>query len=346
MIQFQNITKAFAQKQHELLALDDITLTIRRGEIFGLIGHSGAGKSTLIRLINALELPTSGRVFINGHDLTHTTPRAVRQQKKKIGMVFQHFNLLQHRTVEENVGLPLLLNGIKKAERCRITDELLDYVGLKDKKKAYPNTLSGGQKQRVGIARALANAPDILLCDEATSALDPKTTRSILDLLKKINRERRVTVVIVTHEMSVVTYACDSVAVMNAGRVVEHGKTAALFKCPTHPITQEFVNAIINRTLPAMVFKSLTQAEMRHVYRLDMLNLPENDVALTQLIRAGNVDIRTLFSNMIEVQGDIVGHLFVRIMGTERHVANALHYLSEHNIHVVRVDPQELQHDD
>ena len=346
MIQFQNITKAFAQKQHEVLALDDITLTIRKGEIFGLIGHSGAGKSTLVRLINALELPTSGRVFINGHDLTRATARDIRLQKKKIGMVFQHFNLLEHRTVEENVGLPLVLNGIKKAERRRITDELLDYVGLKDKKKAYPNTLSGGQKQRVGIARALANAPDILLCDEATSALDPKTTRSILDLLKKINRERHVTVVIVTHEMSVVTYACDSVAVMSAGRVVEHGKTAALFKSPTHPVTREFVNAIIHHTLPTAVFNSLTPAETRHLYRLDMLNLAESDVALTQLIRAGNVDIRTLFANMIEVQGDIVGHLFVRIAGTAQHVANALLYLSEHDIRVVRVDPQELQHDD
>lgn len=346
MIQFQNITKAFTQKQHKVLALDDITLTIPKGEIFGLIGHSGAGKSTLVRLINALELPTSGRVFIDGHDLTRATPRAIRQQKKKIGMVFQHFNLLEHRTVEDNVGLPLLLGGMKKTERRRITDELLDYVGLKDKQKAYPSTLSGGQKQRVGIARALANAPDILLCDEATSALDPKTTRSILHLLKKINRERNVTIVIVTHEMSVVTYACDSVAVMSAGRVVEHGKTAALFKGPQHPVTREFVSAIINCTLPAAVFNSLAQSQTLHLYRLDMPSLTESDVALTQLIRAGNVDISTLFANMIEVQGNIVGHFFVQIAGTEQHVVDALRYLSEHNIHVVRVDPQEFQHDD
>lgn len=346
MIRFQHITKSFSQRQSNVLALDDITLEVPKGEIFGLIGHSGAGKSTLVRLINALETPTSGSVFIDGRDLTQASPQAVRQQKKKIGMVFQHFNLLENRTVAENVGLPLVLNGVKKSERRKIVDDLLDYVGLKDKKDVYPRALSGGQKQRVGIARALTNRPDILLCDEATSALDPQTTRSILDLLKRINREHGVTIVIVTHEMSVVTYACHSLAVMSGGRVVEQGRTPALFKAPTHPVTRQFVNAIMHQKLPVTVFRSLSQTDADHLYRLEFLNPTANEQALTQLIRRGEVELSIIFANMIDIQGDIIGHMFVILKGQEQEIANALEYLSSQNIKAVQIDPREFQHDD
>lgn len=346
MITFQNITKSFSQKQSDVLALDDISLNISKGEIYGLIGHSGAGKSTLVRIINALERPTSGSVFIDGHDLTQASPKAVREQKKKIGMVFQHFNLLENRTVAENVELPLVLNRVKKAERRQVVDSLLEYVGLKDKKDAYPRALSGGQKQRVGIARALANEPDILLCDEATSALDPQTTRSILDLLKRINREHNVTIVIVTHEMSVVTYACDSLAVMSKGRVVEQGKTLALFKQPTHPVTREFVNAIINQKLPVTVFRSLSQIETNHLYRLEFLNPTANEQVLTQLIRRGDVELSIIFANMIDIQGEIIGHMFVILKGQDADITNALECFKAQDIKAVQIDPKEFQHDD
>lgn len=346
MIKFQNITKSFLQKQNDVRALNGISLDIPKGEIFGLIGHSGAGKSTLVRMINALETPTSGRVFINGSDLTQASPHVIRQQKKKIGMVFQHFNLLENRTVAENVGLPLVLNGVKKTERKRIVEDLLDYVGLKDKKNVYPHALSGGQKQRVGIARALANQPNILLCDEATSALDPHTTHSILDLLKKINREHEVTIVIVTHEMSVVTYVCDSLAVMSQGEVVEQGKTPALFKNPTHPVTREFVNAIINQKLPVTVFKSLSQTEANHLYRLEFLNPTANERVLTQLIRESSIELSIIFANMIDIQGEIIGHMFVMLKGAEHDIAQALEYLATQSIKAVQIDPKEFQHDD
>lgn len=346
MIRFQNIKKSFSQKQADVLALNNIDLTIPKGEIFGIIGHSGAGKSTLVRLINALELPTSGSVIIDGHNLTEASPQAVRQQKKKIGMIFQHFNLLENRTVAENVALPLLLEGVKKAERHRIVNELLDYVGLKEKKDAYPHALSGGQKQRVGIARALANQPDILLCDEATSALDPQTTRSILDLLKKINQERKVTVVLVTHEMSVITYVCDSLAVMSGGQVVEHGKTLELFKNPSHQVTREFVNAIINQKLPVTVFKSLQPQEADHLYRLEFLNRNANEQVITRLIRQGQVDVSIIFANMIDIKSEIIGHMFVVLKGNDDAIEDAVTYLKAQGIKTTQIDPKEFQHDD
>lgn len=345
MIKFQHIKKSFPQNGKEVLALNDISLDIPRGEIFGLIGHSGAGKSTLVRLINALELPTSGNVFINGQDLTQASPQAVRQQKKKIGMIFQHFNLLENRTVAENVALPLRLDGVKKEARLKIVEDLLDFVGLTEKKDAYPCALSGGQKQRVGIARALANQPDILLCDEATSALDPQTTRSILDLLKKINKERSVTIVLVTHEMSVVTYVCDSLAVMSEGRVVEHGKTLEIFKNPSHPLSQQFVNAIINQKLPVTVFKSLLPQEVDHLYRLDFFNPRANEQVVTQLIRQGELELNIIFANMVDIQGEIIGHMFVVLQGDESRIAHALEHLESQGIRTRKIDPKEFYHD-
>ena len=218
MIELQNITKVYKTKNGELTAVDNVNLSIKQGEIFGIIGYSGAGKSTMIRLLNGLEKPTSGSVMVNGNEISKATGSKLREARQKISMIFQHFNLLWSRTVEENIAFPLEIAGVPKAERAKRVEELIDLVGLSGRGKAYPSQLSGGQKQRVGIARALANNPEVLLCDEATSALDPETTDSILELLLAINKRIGLTIVLITHEMHVIRKICHRVAVMEAGK--------------------------------------------------------------------------------------------------------------------------------
>ena len=262
MIQFKNISKHYQLKGQIIPALDQINLDIPEGSIFGVIGYSGAGKSTLIRLINLLERPTEGQVIINQKDFTALDAKALRQERANIGMIFQHFNLLQTKTVAANIEMPMKLLGYSKAEREKRLNELLEFIDLKHKKEAYPDELSGGQKQRVGIARALANHPKILLCDEATSALDPQTTKSVLDLLKKINQEQGITIVMVTHEMDVIQSICSHVAVMELGKVVETGKTVDLFSRPQHATTQNFIQTILHQQLP---IKLLNNLEHKHI---------------------------------------------------------------------------------
>ena len=257
MIQFKNISKHYQLKGQTIPALDQINLDIPEGSIFGVIGYSGAGKSTLIRLINLLERPTEGQVIINQKDFTALDAKALRQERANIGMIFQHFNLLQTKTVAANIEMPMKLLGYSKAEREKRLNELLEFIDLKHKKEAYPDELSGGQKQRVGIARALANHPKILLCDEATSALDPQTTKSVLDLLKKINQEQGITIVMVTHEMDVIQSICSHVAVMELGKVVETGKTVDLFSRPQHATTQNFIQTILHQQLPIKLLNNL-----------------------------------------------------------------------------------------
>ncbi|HPQ11552.1 MAG TPA: ATP-binding cassette domain-containing protein, partial [Bacillota bacterium] len=240
MIRFENVTKIY-KGENEVVALKNIDLTINDGEIFGIIGLSGAGKSTLVRCINLLETPDEGRVLVDGVDMMNLTRRELRQHRKSIGMIFQHFNLLSSRTVAENVAFPLELIGVPKRQRIKKVRDLLELVGLSDKARAYPSQLSGGQKQRVGIARALANDQKILLCDEATSALDPQTTMSILELLKKINRERGITVVIITHEMHVIKEICDRVAVIEDGRIIETGIVEDVLLNPTTETARTFL---------------------------------------------------------------------------------------------------------
>ena len=223
MIVLRNISKLFHQGKDTITAVDDVNLNVERGQIYGIIGYSGAGKSTLIRLLNGLEKPTSGTVTIAGKEISAARGESLRQARLKISMVFQHFNLLWSRTVSENIAFSMQIAGVPKAEIKTRVAELIDLVGLKGRENAYPSRLSGGQKQRVGIARALANRPDVLLCDEATSALDPQTTDQILDLLQDINRRFGLTIVLITHEMHVVRKICDRVAVMEEGRVVEEG---------------------------------------------------------------------------------------------------------------------------
>lgn len=241
-------------------ALKGVTLTVERGEIFGVIGRSGAGKSTLLRTINLLERPTSGTVEVDGQDVTALGTRDLPLFRRRVGMVFQHFNLLSSRTVYDNVALPLELAGASRAEIAAAVDPLLPLVGLADKRDRYPAELSGGQKQRVGIARALSSAPNVLLCDEVTSALDPETTRQILSLLKDINRRMGLTMVVITHEMDVVRLLCDRVAVMDHGEVVETGDTASVFANPVHPTTRSML--LQQHTLDAPLDGAQTTGEV------------------------------------------------------------------------------------
>ncbi|SDZ21221.1 D-methionine transport system ATP-binding protein [Thermoactinomyces sp. DSM 45892] len=246
MIQIEQVSKRYPAKgrEQEVIALKEITLQIAQGEIFGIVGYSGAGKSTLLRLLNGLEKPTSGSIHVNGNDISSLSNGELRVLRQKIGMIFQHYHLLWSRTVRENVAFPLEIAGKAKHDIEQRTEELLRRVGLWERRDAYPSELSGGQKQRVGIARALANDPFLLLCDEATSALDPETTSSILQLVKEINQEMGITVVLITHEMSVVDAICNKVAVMETGSIVELGEVQQVFRDPQHEVTRRFTEGL------------------------------------------------------------------------------------------------------
>ena len=247
MIEIKEVSKIYDLKNRKVVAVDNVSLSINNGDIFGIIGYSGAGKSTLVRMINQLETQDKGKILIDGHELNKLSPKQLRQLRTKIGMIFQHFNLLWSRTVSENIELALQIAGIKdKHKRQQRVKELVDLVGLTGRENAYPRELSGGQKQRVVIARALANDPKILLCDEATSALDPDTTKSILDLLLEINRKLKITIVMITHQMEVVQKICNRVAVMSEGKVVEEGNVKKIFTMPKHPVTKSFIRDIKN----------------------------------------------------------------------------------------------------
>lgn len=247
MIEIKEVSKIYDLKNRKVVAVDNVSLSINDGDIFGIIGYSGAGKSTLVRMINQLETQDKGKILIDGHELNKLSPKQLRQLRTKIGMIFQHFNLLWSRTVSENIELALQIAGIKdKHKRQQRVKELVDLVGLTGRENAYPSELSGGQKQRVGIARALANDPKILLCDEATSALDPDTTKSILDLLLEINRKLKITIVMITHQMEVVQKICNRVAVMSEGKVVEEGNVKKIFTMPKHTVTKSFIRDIKN----------------------------------------------------------------------------------------------------
>lgn len=261
MIEFRDISKHFRFKNTAVHALDHVSLTIEQGEIYGIVGFSGAGKSTLLRMINGLEKPDSGQIIVEGKVLNNLGKKELRNLRKSIGMVFQQFNLLQSKTVYDNIAMPLILNKEKSDKIDKRVKELADFVGLSDKMEAYPDQLSGGQKQRVGIARALAMNPGILLCDEATSALDPKTTDAILELLKKINEEFNITIVIITHEMHVIGKLCDKVAVMDAGTIIESGDVREVFSNPKETVTKDFVQMVVKETVPEEILDILTSSE-------------------------------------------------------------------------------------
>ena len=303
MIEFKNISKHYQLKGQTIRALDQINLSIPDGSIFGIIGYSGAGKSTLIRLINLLERPNEGQVIINQKDFTALDARSLRQERANIGMIFQHFNLLQTKTVAANIEMPLKLLGFSKAEREKRLNELLEFIDLKHKKDAFPDELSGGQKQRVGIARALANHPKILLCDEATSALDPQTTKSVLELLKKINKEQGITIVMVTHEMDVIETVCDYVAVMEQGKVIESGSTLEIFSQPQHSTTKTFIQTVLQQQLPVKILNNLENQNHHSIYSLQFLGTSAQETVVQAAIKQFDISLNILFANMTEIHG-------------------------------------------
>ena len=328
MIVIEDAYKTFESGARKVDAVRGVSLTIQDGEIFGVIGYSGAGKSTLIRLINLLERPTSGRIFVNGQELTALSPKELRQARRKIGMIFQHFNLMKSRTVYSNVAYPLRGSSLSKEERRNKVMNLLKLVGLEEKALAYPAQLSGGQKQRVAIARALANDPTVLLCDEATSALDPQTTQDILRLLRDVNRKLGITIVLITHEIAVVKEICTRLAVMDAGRVVEEGAIYDVFSQPKAELTQRFIRTTNN----------LARFEELLANAPDSLNLMPGDVIaqmefhggsaghalVSTLSREYGVDISIVFGNIDILQATPLGTLIVIFRGPVDQVQKAL----------------------
>ena len=326
IISFREAAKVFpgSRRRPEVRAVDGVTLDIEAGEIFGVIGYSGAGKSTLVRLINALERTTSGSVVVGGTDLTGLSEARLREVRAGIGMIFQQFNLLSSRTVAGNVAYPLEVAGWPRERREERVRELLDFVGLADKAGSYPSQLSGGQKQRVGIARALAANPRILLADEATSALDPETTREVLRLLQRVNRELGITVVIITHEMDVVRYCCDRVAVMEHGKVVETGDAYAIFSSPQAAVTQRFVQTAL-RDRPSD--ETLARLRERHPGRLVVVGIDEvtgSTRAITQVLRDAGVEPAVVYGGITEVAGKPYGSLTFELTGSDDAVAAAI----------------------
>ncbi|WP_374854576.1 methionine ABC transporter ATP-binding protein [Acinetobacter indicus] len=340
MIEFKNISKHYQLKGQTIRALDQVNLQIPDGSIFGIIGYSGAGKSTLIRLINLLERPNEGQVIINNTDFTALSAKALRQERANIGMIFQHFNLLQTKTVAANIEMPMKLLGWSAAEREKRLNELLEFIDLKHKKDAYPDELSGGQKQRVGIARALANHPKILLCDEATSALDPQTTQSVLELLKKINREQGITIVMVTHEMDVIESVCDYVAVMEHGQVIETGSTLDIFSQPQHPTTKNFIQTVLQQQLPVNILNNLENQNQHSIYCLKFLGKSAQETVIQAVIKQFDLSLNILFANMTEINGAVIGQMFIQLLGDPAIIQQALQFLEQNGVQVEQAEVQ------
>lgn len=323
MIQLKNIVKSFKSRTSVLHAVDDVSLDISDGEIFGIIGFSGAGKSTLVRCINLLERPDSGSVVIDGVDLCKLSTKELNDQRKKIGMIFQQFNLLEQRTVAKNVRYPLEISKVSGAEADKRVAELLDVVGLSEKADAYPSQLSGGQKQRVAIARALATNPNIILCDEATSALDPITTRSVLDLLKKLNKELGVTVVVITHEMAVVERICDRVAVINAGKIEEIGTVNEVFLHPKSETAKKLIAPGKNDE----IFEKFPTA-----IRLAFDGSATDKPVVAGLVKECNCDINILSANVSEISGKLFGQMIIDLPGDDAERKRAFDFLDANNV--------------
>jgi len=341
MIEFKDISKQYELKGQTLRALNRINLQIPTGSIFGIIGYSGAGKSTLIRLINLLERPTSGQVIINGTDFTALDAKSLRQERTQISMIFQHFNLMQTKTVAANIEMPMKLLGWSKAEREKRLEELLDFIDLKHKRHAFPDELSGGQKQRVGIARALANHPKILLCDEATSALDPQTTKSVLQLLKRINQEQGITIVMVTHEMDVIETVCDYVAVMEKGDVIETGSTLQIFSQPQHPTTKNFIQTVLQQNLPVNILANLENQNHHSIYCLKFLGSSAQETVIQGVIKQFDISLNILFANMTEINGSVIGQMFIQLLGDPAQITAAMQYLRDNGVQVDQAGVQE-----
>lgn len=337
-IVFENLSKQFTTRDGMVEALRDINLSIEKGDIYGIIGMSGAGKSTLVRCINLLERPTSGKVYVEGEELTAMTPRELRKRRKKIGMIFQQFNLFAARTVYENIAFPLRRAKLSKREKQEKVNQLLRLVELEEKADVYPSQLSGGQKQRVAIARALASDPQILLSDESTSALDPKTTKAILELLKKVNKELGITIVVITHEMQVIKDICDRVAVMKGGVVVESGKVFDIFANPKERITKEFVENTTNLSKITELVEShkelLNIQPGEVVLRSSYIKRDVSEALVSHISRKFELNVNIIFGNIELIGENPIGGLVSIVQGEASQIDAAIEYLKEKNVGV------------
>ena len=346
MIKLDHITQTYKTPEgREFKALDDVSIEIRPGEIFGIIGRSGAGKSTLVRCINLLNRPSEGTVTVDGKNLTELSEDELRESRRSIGMIFQHFNLLSSRTVYDNVALPLELVGTPKNVIREKVEPLLKLVGLTEHAHKYPSQLSGGQKQRVAIARALTNDPKVLLSDEATSALDPETTVATLALLKRINKELGLTIVMITHEMQVVKQICERVVVMNYGKIVEQGKVVDIFMSPQHETTKALIGNVMARDMPASILDRFRKARENHpnsdaVYLL-RLAFSGNEVTrpvISECSRRFNLDFNILRGTVDDVQGQTLGSLTVLIEAESSVFIEAVNFLRENGVVVEEIN--------
>lgn len=333
MIRLENVVKHYRTTE----AVNGVTLTINKGEIYGIIGYSGAGKSTLIRMINLLEKPTSGKLYVNEIDLLGLSPKELRLQRRKIGMIFQHFNLLSNKTVFDNVAFPLKIAKVKKDIIHNRVTELLNLVGLSSKANHYPSELSGGEKQRVGIARALANNPEVLLCDEVTSALDPETTKQILNLLKTINEKFGITIVLISHEMAVVKEICHRVAVMEKGKIIEEGLVISLFTSPQTKTAQNFVKQITDLNGDVLEDEKLKVKYPEGILvKLQYINDNVEKPLISSLVKMFDIDVNIMQGKIIPTSNGSYGLLYVQLTGND--ISQAIKHLEKQGIEVKRID--------
>ena len=338
MIELRHISKDFGTGEHAVHAVQDVSLTVETGEIFGIIGFSGAGKSTLVRCINLLERPTSGEVLLDGQELTTLPPKQLRQTRKKIGMIFQHFNLMPSRTVAGNVAYPLRGSGLSREQIAAKVQSLLELVGIGDKADAFPSQLSGGQKQRVAIARALANDPSVLLCDEATSALDPQTTKAILHLLRDLNAKLGLTIVLITHEMAVVREICHRVAVMEHGRVAEQGEVFNVFVDPRQDITRSFIQTTSNlQKVEELIAADSPVTRLKPgelIIRLSYVQRNAAEPLISVVTKLFDVSLNIIFADINIVQDAPIGGTVAIISGERSHITKAIEYFIDKNVGV------------
>ena len=338
MIELRHISKDFGTGEHAVHAVQDVSLTVETGEIFGIIGFSGAGKSTLVRCINLLERPTSGEVLLDGQELTALPPKQLRQARKKIGMIFQHFNLMPTRTVAGNVAYPLRGSGLSREQIAAKVQSLLELVGIGDKADAFPSQLSGGQKQRVAIARALANDPSVLLCDEATSALDPQTTKAILHLLRDLNAKLGLTIVLITHEMAVVREICHRVAVMEHGRVAEQGEVFNVFVDPRQDITRSFIRTTSNlQKVEELIAADSPVTRLKPgelIIRLSYVQRNAAEPLISVVTKLFDVSLNIIFADINIVQDAPIGGTVAIISGERSHITKAIEYFIDKNVGV------------
>ncbi|WP_026564110.1 methionine ABC transporter ATP-binding protein [Bacillus sp. UNC41MFS5] len=325
MIEIQNLSKVYTTKNGTVKGVDEVSLTVQRGEIYGIVGYSGAGKSSLLRCINLLERPTKGSITVDGIDLTSLKGENLRLARLKIGMIFQHFYLISQKTVFENIVFSLKAANYPKSQIKERVEELLETVGLADKRDVYPAQLSGGQKQRVGIARALANNPKVLLCDEATSALDPTTTKSILNLLKKINKELGITIVLITHEMNVVKEICHRMAIMQEGKVIEEGAVYDIFANPRAELTKEFIDSVVSYDIPEAILSTCDGPIIKVLFKGKVAG----EGVISDTLKQFNVKGNFLHGSIEYIQELPLGIFIMELKGPKEEVKTALQYIED-----------------